>query len=493
MKRLIACALALALLLAGCGRVVPLRQEEPATAPEAAAEPAPAETPAEPVETPPEEEAAPEEAAAPPEEEAPAEEPTPEEAPAASEEEATEAAPEEAPEELPEEPAPAGEEPAPEEEPAELEEAEEAPEPLPPETAESPRALVTLQEESTVYTAADGETVLLRVTTALPRLRLLNAPLRLEAQINSSLQEDLEVLQRSMTGEDGRHRLLAMAEDEIYPGFAEEGQTSRFPTFLQRRTIEAARCDSRVLSLLYNDYFYTGGAHGGTMVHGGTYQLSDGKLLRFEDLSPDPEALRQRCAEHMAAAIQAEYAPGVIVPDYPELLPELAADPNWYLSEEGLVFVAPEYMLGALSLGMPHFTVPYALVEDLLSPALLPAEREDGRAWLYAEADDGQAASFVCACGEGEGSLRLAPEGTVYDLELERLDYRCTPEGTFLPASDGVLLCCGRLAEGETLLLRGLTPGLVPSLRLRWRGGDGEEQSCLLGLDGGGTILFIVE
>ncbi len=499
MKRILAWALALSLLLlAGCGTVVPLQKAETApqteqSAPteppeteEAPEEPLPAE---EPEPTPPPAEAAPE----PEPEEPEAELPAPEEEPAEAEELPAEAAPEE-------DPAHRQDAPEPEEGPAEAEAlpAETAPEELPeeaapeilPETAASPRAVVTVQEETEQYDSVDGKVVLLRVRTVLPRLRLLNAPLRVEAQINDSLQEDLAVLRRSMIGEDGRDRLLAMAEDEAYPYYAEIGQEAYFYGFMESRSVEVPRCDSRILSILYKDFFFSGGAHGSTMLHGISYDLETGKLLRFDELSADPAALRQRCAEYVVTLIREDAMAGMYNPDYAEQIPLLLADPNWYLSAEGLTVFAQEYALGTFALGAPRFTVPYAALTDLLRPELLPVQREETRGRPGISAGETEA-DFSVSCGEGEGTLTVSAEGTLYDAALEWLDYRWQPDGSFLPVPQEPFWAASRLEDGETLLLRGVENSVLPLVRLRWRTGDGESCAELLGLDRSGRLMTI--
>ena len=491
MKRILAWVLALSLLLlAGCGTVVPLRKAEtpPQTEQTAPAEPEagtlpPEDAPAaeEPAEEPPLE---PEAETPPP---VPAEEPVevmpiPEE----PEPEAPEAsAPAEA---EPEEEEPTPPEEADPEEPAPAEGA--APEPQ-PETADSLRAVVTVSTERQEHRSEDGDALLMREVVELPQLRLLNGPLRIEAQINSSLKEDLEVLRQSLADENGRDRLLVMAEEQ-YAYYAEEGWAAAFPGYSETRSVEVPRCDSRVLSFLYTDSFYAGGAHGTAMQHGISYSLETGKLLSFDDLSDAPEALRQRCVEFIDGTIQKDYAAGEIVPDYKDLLPGLTADPNWCLSEEGLVIVVQEYVLGSFALGMPRFTVPYAVLAGLLRPELLPAPRQEDDGWIGVSREAGDA-DFTARCGSGGEALTLAAGGTVYDLALTTIRFERDFDGNFHPVTDRLVWRCGRLEDGELLRLEGLSGGSAPTLRLRFRTADGTEHTNLLGFDAEGSLMTFPE
>ena len=501
LKRILAGALALSLLLlAGCGTVVP--RPRAGTAPQTETVVTPAAEPEE--SAPPEPEAEREEIA--PEPETPAAE-AGEELPVSEEEAqpelppASEAAPQVEPEAEPTEEAeteteeaPMEEAPAEEEAPEEpsTEETEEAPAPseeLPPEDESAPRAVVTFRSETTEYPSADGKAILLRDTAELPQLRLLGVPLAVEARINRTLEEDLQVLRDSLLQPDGRTYFYALAEDEYYPSFVDAGQEEDFPTFIQKRRISVARCDSRVLSFEYSDEMYAGGAHGSVMLHGISYLLSTGELLRFETLSDRPAELRQRCVDCIVRRIWTDYEAGTFIEGYAAQLPALVADPNWYLGEEGLVVVIQQYALSYGAMGTPHFTVPYEEIEDLLRPELLPARRPEAAGRLPGT-DETETADFTVLCGDGEGQLAFAAEGTVYDLELETLRYTYEEDGSFLPLAQQTLWCCSRLEDGETLLLEGLEVQPVPALRLRWRTSDGEEQLYLLNCTEEGYTYF---
>ena len=90
------------------------------------------------------------------------------------------------------------------------------------------------------------------------------------------------------------------------------------------RTVSVERMDDRVLTLLYNDYSFTGGAHGFYGDTGSSFDVETGKLLSLEDLSGDYDALAAFLTDYMVNTVEND--------------PELAQRIDLGLFEEGTAY-----------------------------------------------------------------------------------------------------------------------------------------------------------
>ena len=84
----------------------------------------------------------------------------------------------------------------------------------------------------------------------------------------------------------GYNDMLTMAEDN-YNYFVSNGIEGGMLELANSRTVSVERMDGQVLSLLYNDYTFTGGAHGFYGDTGCSFDVETGRLLSLEDLSSD--------------------------------------------------------------------------------------------------------------------------------------------------------------------------------------------------------------
>jgi hypothetical protein len=103
-----------------------------------------------------------------------------------------------------------------------------------------------------------------------------------------------------------------------------------------------------VLSVLVDQYGYTGGAHGGTVRSGHTFSLKDGKPVELKDLLKAAPNYKQQLDKMLK-----DDSKDITFPDTPG---GLTSDPNFYVSEGGISIFYQQYEIAPYAAGIPTFT-----------------------------------------------------------------------------------------------------------------------------------------
>lgn len=121
-----------------------------------------------------------------------------------------------------------------------------------------------------------------------------------------------------------------------------------------------------LLSIEYDFYTYTGGAHG----YGGrqtvNFDLDQGRFFDWTEISDDPAALRVCVGKEVAAAILREDMASMLFDDYEKTVATLEYAVCAF-DEEGLRVTFPESVLGPHAAGWPNFHVEYEVFDHLLN------------------------------------------------------------------------------------------------------------------------------
>lgn len=131
---------------------------------------------------------------------------------------------------------------------------------------------------------------------------------------------------------------------------------------------EPAYCKSSLISLYFDIYEYTGGAHGNTVRQGNTWDMKKGTMISLESLFErnydyksniliyiEAEAKRRQNTE---SANYFEELSGNIIKYFNQ--------DNYYLTYEGLAIFYPLYTIAPYSEGIQVFVIPYRLFGDEL-------------------------------------------------------------------------------------------------------------------------------
>jgi hypothetical protein len=114
--------------------------------------------------------------------------------------------------------------------------------------------------------------------------------------------------------------------------------------------------ENGVLSLVIDQYNYTGGAHGSNIRTGLTFSLKDGKLLSLDDL------LKEKSPEYK------EKLDKIVLKGLQEMggyfgdFNGLTANVNYYVKPDGLALFFQQYEYTAYAAGIPTFVIPYSKV-----------------------------------------------------------------------------------------------------------------------------------
>lgn len=128
---------------------------------------------------------------------------------------------------------------------------------------------------------------------------------------------------------------------------------------------ELKRCDDKIISIVFIQSDYTGGAHGNVWSYGATFDTATGERLYLKSLSTDHAAFHQMILDNLTDQAS--------LPVYKEsyLFDGSDADIDgflqnnsacWYLDRSGISFISNPYVLGPYAAGTFEFNIPY---EDL--------------------------------------------------------------------------------------------------------------------------------
>lgn len=116
------------------------------------------------------------------------------------------------------------------------------------------------------------------------------------------------------------------------------------------------------LSLYFDRYEYTGGAHGMTYRSSDTWDLRKGRRLELKDFFPDREDFMDYVQNEVIRQIEADIKNNnnMFFEDYATLVKENFNIKNFYLSEEGVVVYFQLYEIGPYVSGIQTFTIPFS-------------------------------------------------------------------------------------------------------------------------------------
>ena len=297
----------------------------------------------------------------------------------------------------------------------------------------------------------------------------------------------------------GYNDMLTMAEDN-YNYFVSNGIEGDMLELANSRTVSVERMDGQVLSLLYNDYTFTGGAHGFYGDTGCSFDVETGSLLSLEDLSSDYDALASFLTDTMVNAVEndSELAQRIDLglfeegTGYAEILAPLLRQGSWYFDSQGLVIFSSLYEISSYAAGPIFFHIPYAELQGHIDDRWLP-EVIQGSGSLELAAggemlpDSTPIIDKLDVDNEGE-SLYLIVRGSVKNLRIVRGEY----VNSFYVTQE--LWSCGSM-DNCALQLRCLIPEGMPNLRISYDDAEGSHSYYLShsGLDGSVILTDTVE
>ena len=297
----------------------------------------------------------------------------------------------------------------------------------------------------------------------------------------------------------GYNDMLTMAEDN-YNYVVNAGIEGGMLELVNSRTVSVERMDDRVLTLLYNDYSFTGGAHGFYGDTGCSFDVETGRLLSLEDLSGDYDALASFLLDTMVNTVEndPELAQRIDLglfeegTSYGDILAPLLRQGSWYFDGQGLVIFSSLYEISSYAAGPIVFPIPYAELQGHIDDRWLPGEIQGSGSLELAAGGEMLPDSTpiidkldVDAAGE---PLYLIVRGSVKNLRIAKGEY----VESFYATEN--LWNCGSM-ENCALQLQCLIPEGMPNLRVSFDDAQGNHSYYLSysGLDGSVILTDTVE
>lgn len=236
------------------------------------------------------------------------------------------------------------------------------------------------------------------------------------------------------------------------------------------------RCDTRVLSAVFDVSQDIGGIHADSTRTSRSYNADNGSLLTLADIAKNEEQLKTFIKNYVIGlAAGDDYKEGgvsILFDDFESTINDLVdAGANWYFSDGGLVFYANPYDIAPYSRGVLLFEIPYSALEGFIDEGFMPVEYEGENGMLLADDGDKLDRSSLNILGtvtvdEDGQSVVLSAEETVYNVKiytsgrmLWQRNYLTTGEGvevkSFIPDAQPSIAVSYELADG-TEIVRGI-------------------------------------
>lgn len=293
----------------------------------------------------------------------------------------------------------------------------------------------------------------------------------------------------------GYNNMLTMAEDN-YNYVVGAGIEGAMLELVSSRTVSIERIDSQVLTLLYNDYTFTGGAHGTHGSDGYCYDVSTGELLSLDDLSADVEGLRNFLVDYMVQAVENDEELAARIElmgltleetSYADVLTPLLRQGSWYFTNEGMVIFSDTYEISSYAEGPVAFAISYDELKDHIDEKWLP-KAVDGTGSLHvlsaAEMVDGSTKIIDKLVADEDGQqFYLIADGSVYNVRISKGDY----SQSFYETAQ--LWACNSM-ENCAIQLGAVIPDGLPDLEIRYDDAGGEHVLYLTHSGEDGSVIL---
>ena len=124
---------------------------------------------------------------------------------------------------------------------------------------------------------------------------------------------------------------------------------------------------SCIISLYFDRYLYTGGAHGSTIRYAQTWNLQKCARVRLNKLITCKEGYKAYVFSEIMKQIAKN--PELYFEDYPELIVDTFNENSFYCTHKGVVIYYQQYDIAPYASGIREFIIPYT--ESVLNPEKL--------------------------------------------------------------------------------------------------------------------------
>lgn len=365
---------------------------------------------------------------------------------------------------------------------------------------ESSRILVNIgRTQIQDFDPAEGKELILDFSYDMPRVLFEEKP-----DVAEKINEVLATIEETFyTGQDyglrlqfiGYNGMLEAAEDNFawVREYQVDGHTLELSDCLSAKV---SRLDDNMLSILYSDVNYTGGAHGSYGSFGYTFDLQSGEILSLDKLSGDTAGLNEFLVQTMLEIAAAD--PSFPVEDSflpaggrEEAFRNLLREGAWYFDQEGLVIFSTLYELGPYAAGIAEFRIPYEKLAGKIDERYLAPTGRGGMGRVLVDelsAVDGGSLEIVdkITAHEDGTQLCLMAEGLIYNMSISRVYY----VDRFY---ENEQLWCASSLQDCAVQLQAVVPDGLPNLLITYYTGDGVRHGKLLSQSGQDGSFMLVD
>ena len=266
-----------------------------------------------------------------------------------------------------------------------------------------------------------------------------------------AINDDLKLLQTDFMKRLGD---LFAAANEYTAAMADAGIDDAL--FAMDLKVRDAYVNGDVLSIVLEEYSYTGGAHGSSLRCAFNYDLNDGHLLAWEEISADSSALVKTLKEYIIAqASSNSYDDYYFFDYYEEYLDSAFGDGTWYFSNEGLTIIYNQYTIAPYAAGIIEFTIPLEEIEQLALNANNSEPTAKGEFEII-HYSDGDKEDIKLSAGDmymqDKESFLLTAQENMGWVKVYSANYYDGVDSTYY--AEKLLLMTSNLKKGEALQLK---------------------------------------
>lgn len=112
-----------------------------------------------------------------------------------------------------------------------------------------------------------------------------------------------------------------------------------------------------IISLYFDQYVYSGGAHGSTIRTAETWNLQSGSKLKLSELYKCSHGVKSYILSQVSAQIKKDPEP--YFDNYDELIEKYYNENNFYCTPDGVIFFYQQIDIAPYSSGIREFLIPY--------------------------------------------------------------------------------------------------------------------------------------
>ena len=136
---------------------------------------------------------------------------------------------------------------------------------------------------------------------------------------------------------------------------------------VDEKFLEIPRADDKILSLIYCSYIEDGGVHGHSVYSAGNFDVESSELLTLDMIADDYETFSDATLSYILNQLEKKNED--LFSEYEDTVRSLWSKntPNWYMSDNGLVFIYNTYELASYADGPVIIEVPYSEVSEYMN------------------------------------------------------------------------------------------------------------------------------